>query len=438
MSTGGDLGAGRRLRTAVRAAPRALRHDLLTVVADPLPPVVAPRWLARLPHLLVVLYGALLFELHHVDRSAVPITAVQAVAVPLAMFRPVLAWWVVVAAMVGGALAVGDPYPWSHATIAALAGVLFLLALRARPRVVVEALAVGVLAGLASVGFDVHNHSPNADWPVALISTDVGQVVTICGLAAVVGAARRARRLTRARLTAQESIAAEERARRTLLEERTRIARELHDVVAHHLSVISIQAQVAPHLVTDPSDALTENLASIRGNALEALAELRRVLGVLRVHDTPSSEPSHVPQPTLAQLDELVGNVRDAGLAVTTRTIGQPRPLPPGVELSAYRIVQEALSNAIRHAPGAAVRVEVAYQLADLLLQVRNTTPTQSPPPPTGAGHGLLGMRERVAMLGGKLSTGPTPDGGYEVVASLPAPTDPPPVEDTVCRPSAF
>ncbi|MEH1130415.1 sensor histidine kinase [Micromonospora sp. CPCC 206061] len=262
-------------------------------------------------------------------------------------------------------------------------------------------------------------HHPNTRTRTPIANTPI---ISVCGLAALLGAVRRARRVARTQLAAQQQISAEERARRTLLEERTRIARELHDVVAHHLSVISIQAQVAPHLVAEPPEELKQNLAGIRGNALEALAELRRVLGVLRVENAPPSDADHAPQPSLDRLDELVGNVRDAGLAVAARTIGQPRPLPPGVELSAYRIVQEALSNAIRHAPGAAVRVELTYQSADLVIQVRDTAPTRPASPSAGAGHGLLGMRERVAMLGGKLTTGVTADGGYEVTATLPAP----------------
>ena len=419
-----------RLRTGVRAVSQALRSDLRRVAADPLPPLASPRWLARLPHVLVVIYAALAFVAFRGDsRPAVLLSAVQAGAVVAAMLSPVLAWWVVTVAMVAGALVIGAPYPWSGISIAALAGVLFLLALRARPAVVVAALSVSVLAGMATALADVHNHSPGAPWTVAVFYTNIGQVVTICGLAALLGGVRRVRRLAHTRLAAQEQISAEERARRTLLEERARIARELHDVVAHHLSVISIQAQVAPHLVADPPEELRQTLAGIRGNALAALVELRRVLGVLRVESPPSA--GHVPQPTLQQLDELVGNVRDAGLAVTTHTTGEPRPLPPGVELSAYRIVQEALSNAIRHAPGAAVVVELSYHPTSLVIQVRNTAPTRPAPPSSGAGHGLLGMRERVAMLGGKLTTGPTADGGYQVVASLPAPAYTPPVEET-------
>jgi signal transduction histidine kinase len=429
---GGQRGAVQRLRTGVRAVSQALRSDLRTLAADPLPPVASPRWLAWLPHVLVVLYAGLSFVAFRGDsRPESVLSAVQAAGVVAAMFSPVLAWWVVTVTMVAGALALGQPYPWSGATIAALAGVLFLLALRARPAAVVAALTVSVLAGLATAVFDVHNNSPGAPWTVAVFYTNIGQVVTICGLAALLGAVRRVRRLAHTRLAAQEQISAEERARRTLLEERARIARELHDVVAHHLSVISIQAQVAPHLVADPPEELRQTLAGIRGNALAALVELRRVLGVLRVESPPSGQAGHGPQPTLQRLDDLVGNVRDAGLVVELRTVGEARPLPPGVELSAYRIVQEALSNAIRHAPGAAVEVELAYHPANLVIQVRNTAPARPAPPSGGAGHGLLGMRERVAMLGGTLSTGPAPGGGYEVIARLPAPTYEPPVEET-------
>ncbi|MCW6010998.1 sensor histidine kinase [Micromonospora sp. CPCC 205371] len=421
MSTGGDKsGAGRRLAAAVRA----VRRDLWTVAADPLPPLAWPRWLARLPHLLVVLYAAVVsWAYAGQTQISILLTGVQAAAVVLALFRPVPAWWVVTLAMIPGSAVAGDPYPWNGGTIATVAGVMFLLALRARPRTVLAALALSVLVGLACTGFDVHTKNPNATWTVAFFYTDAGQAASIWGLAAQLASLGRARRVARGQLAAQSQISAEERARRTLLEERTRIARELHDVVAHHLSVISIQAQVAPHLVADPPEELKQNLAGIRGNALEALTELRRVLGVLRVDASAPAEAGHTPQPTLARLDELVGNVRDAGLTVTTRTTGQPRPLPPGGGLSAYRAVQEALRHAIRHAPGASVRVEIAYHAANVVIRVVNTAPDSPAPSTSEVGHGLLGMRERVAMLGGKLTTGPTADGGFEVTANLPAPT---------------
>jgi signal transduction histidine kinase len=255
----------------------------------------------------------------------------------------------------------------------------------------------------------------------------------------ILGGALRGRREARTQLVAQTSITAEERARRTVLEERSRIARELHDVVAHHMSVISIQAQVAPHLVENPSEELKENLHGIRQNALEALTELRRVLGVLRSEDPPDGGPDdsraragvtegtapHAPQPTLDRLDALVDNTRAAGLAVVTEIHGEVRPLPPGVELSAYRIVQEALSNALRHAPGSTVRVELTHFPRGLQVRVINSRPAREAPPSPGAGHGLLGMRERAAMLGGTLMATETSHGGFAVVAFLPRDGDP-------------
>ena len=225
------------------------------------------------------------------------------------------------------------------------------------------------------------------------------------------------RREARRRLAEQERISDAERARRTLLEERARIARELHDVVAHHLSVIAIQAEAAPYRVPDAPEALIGSFATIRANAVEGLGELRRVLGLLR--DDHDHEDG--PQPTLDRLADLVANGRDAGLTVTASVDGDRRPLPAGVELSAYRIVQEALSNAMRHAPGAEVTVEVAYRSAELELRVVNGPGrTAAPSAPAGAGHGVTGMRERAAMLGGRLTAAPGPDGGWTVAAVLP------------------
>ncbi|MFC6016606.1 sensor histidine kinase [Plantactinospora solaniradicis] len=421
MSMGG---AGRPV-TTVLTVLRDLREDLWTAAANPLPRAW-PRWLARLPHLLVVVSAAVTFDLtaryfHGPVGFGSIIAGIQAAALVLAMFRPVPAWWAGTTAMVVGTLVMGAPFPWGYSAIVAQAGVLFLLALRVRPRAVVEALVITVLAGLVCTGFDLHRLGQVGllQW----IGTGLGRAILIFAVAAGFGAMVRARRVARSQLLAQEEVTAEERSRRTALEERGRIARELHDVVAHHLSVISIQAQVAPHLVDDPPEELKENLAGIRQNAREALTELRRVLGVLRLEDTRSEEARHAPQPTLDRLDELVGNVRAAGVTVTTETTGEPRPLAPGVELSAFRLVQEALSNAIRHAPGATARVLIGYDPTSLTIRISNTAPARPAAPSPGAGHGLLGMRERVAMLGGILASGPTPDGGYDVIATLPAPT---------------
>ncbi|MEU9373433.1 sensor histidine kinase [Streptomyces sp. NPDC048255] len=409
---------------------RDTARELLTLRRDPLPRMSRPRWLARLPH-VVVAYAAAFFgfltaeqlgDHYHVSGAVIwAPAALTGVSIVLAMFRPIAAWWLaLLAAGLGawemhGPVGQGQTWPWTPGGIFAFAIVILLVALRVPPRVTVAVVSVSLTCtGLAEALLR----------PEHSTSTVTGGAL-LFGFAGLLGYALRALRLARGELVEQETLTEEERARRTLLEERSRIARELHDVVAHHMSVISIQAQVAPHLVENPSEELMENLAGIRANALEALTELRRVLGVLRSEqpDDPAAAPQH-PQPTLAELDGLVENVRGAGLAVTTAIAGIRRPLTPGVELTAYRIVQEALSNCLRHAPGSRVEVGLAYGPRDLHLCVANTPPTRPAAPSQGAGHGLLGMRERAGMLGGELAAGPRPDGGYEVSAVLPM--DPP------------
>ncbi|QKW28589.1 sensor histidine kinase [Streptomyces seoulensis] len=424
----------RRRGGGVRRVLRALREDLWTARAAPLPPSL---WLRWLPHGVVcliavgVLAGAM-GQLHDAGGVppgyALPVAFGQSGAVVLALLRPVPAWWLSTTAAVLGAVAVdavgrdhGFPWPWGAAGLIAQLLVLLLLALRVRTRAAVTALCVTVLVtwvldGCAGPAREQPSSAPPVMYAVAVL----------------VGAALRGRREARAELGRQTTLTAEERARRTLLEERNRIARELHDVVAHHMSVISIQAQVAAHLVRDPSEELTENLAGIRGNALEALAELRRVLGVLRSADPDdphglgelgAGAAPRTPQPTLGRLDALVENTRAAGLAVTldVRDVRDgPRPYPPGVELSAYRIVQEALSNALRHAPGSTVRVALAHGADGLELSVVNSPPLHPASPSPGVGHGLLGMRERAAMLGGHVVAAGTEAGGFAVSAFLP------------------
>ncbi|WUH46662.1 sensor histidine kinase [Streptomyces sp. NBC_00443] len=360
----------------------------------------------------------------------------QGVTLCLALWRPGRAWALSLTATFITAL-IARPHlaelptpapnwPWIAPEIIAHSGILLLLALRVPTRKAVAALAVSGLATFALQGqFGGTKYSGTG-----------AAAVVIFAIAVVVGTALRGRKEARSQLVEQETLTAEERARRTVLEERSRIARELHDVVAHHMSVISIQAQVAPHLVENPSDELKENLDGIRQNALDALTELRRVLGVLRSEHpgapdsleaagtgtgTGSTTAPHAPQPTLDRLDALVENTRAAGLTVTLDVTGERRPLQPGLELSAYRIVQEALSNVLRHAPGATARVDVVHEWNGLSVRVANSRPEYPAPPSPGAGHGLLGMRERAAMLGGALTARPSQDGGYLVSAYLPA-----------------
>ncbi|MFD8871889.1 sensor histidine kinase, partial [Streptomyces sp. NPDC059590] len=205
--------------------------------------------------------------------------------------------------------------------------------------------------------------------------------------------------------------------------ERARIARELHDVVAHHISTLSVQAETA-RLTTPGLPPLgAERLLAIGDTARQALTEMRRLLGVLR-DDASSGPPTRRPQPGLDQLLTLVDEARDtAGGGVRLVLRGRIAPLEPGLELTAYRIVQEALTNARRHAPGAPVDVELHYAEGALRVTVRDIGPVtgpMSPGPAPGGGHGLLGMRERVAMAGGTLRTGHGPAGGFVVAAELP------------------
>ncbi|WP_205718065.1 sensor histidine kinase [Actinomadura soli] len=229
------------------------------------------------------------------------------------------------------------------------------------------------------------------------------------------------RRVLRRRADAAALDASRRAFESTLLEhtargERARIARELHDVVAHHISMISVQAETARLAVPGMPDEGAERLLAIGDTARTALTEMRRLLGVLR--EDAGAEPTRRPQPGLQQLLDLIDETRESGAASVRLIVrGGVAVLDPGVELAAYRIVQEALTNARRHAPGAAVDVGIDYAPGVLRVSVRDNGPG-----PVGgdAGHGLLGMRERAAAVGGDLRTGPGPVGGFLVEAALP------------------
>jgi signal transduction histidine kinase len=242
---------------------------------------------------------------------------------------------------------------------------------------------------------------------------------------------------TRRRLVADQADQAElERARRAVRQERARIARELHDVVAHHLSLMAVRAETAPYRLAELPAPVREEFGSLSAAAREALADMRRLLGVLR-DDGPAER---APQPQLADLPVLIDAARQAGMPVELSVLSGPAPMTPGpvpsaVGVCAYRIVQESLSNASRHAQGAPVTVSLDHRAEGVLLRVANGPgPTGSPmgSPMEGTarvtagegsrrtGHGLTGMRERVALLGGSLSAGPSPDGGFVVSARLP------------------
>jgi signal transduction histidine kinase len=220
---------------------------------------------------------------------------------------------------------------------------------------------------------------------------------------------------------------AEQDARRRIDEERLRIARELHDVVAHTMATINVQAGVAAHVLSTRPEAAAESLQAIKTASKEGLRELRAILNVLRQAD--DADPTQ-PTPGTAQLEALIDGARRAGLETTFTVTGAPAPLPAAVDLAAYRIVQESLTNAIRHAGPATAAVSLGYQAGELRIDVTDTgrgpaAGTSVQPGPggqagQGGGHGLAGMRERAAAVGGTVETGPGPRGGFRVAARLP------------------
>jgi signal transduction histidine kinase len=219
----------------------------------------------------------------------------------------------------------------------------------------------------------------------------------------------------------QERAASAEREREQLgriavHEERASIARELHDIVAHSVSVMLVGVRGARDVLRSSPDVADDTLARVERSGEQSLAELRRILALLR---EPEQTAESRPQPSLTELDELVASYRAAGLPVRLELIGEPMPLPSGVELSVYRIVQEALTNTLKHAGPANVTVTLAFRDARLELEVVDDgTPTTVGAPISG--QGIIGMRERVALLGGELETGPRKGGGFRVAAQLP------------------
>jgi signal transduction histidine kinase len=221
--------------------------------------------------------------------------------------------------------------------------------------------------------------------------------------------------------TAELEQAREELARRAVGEERLRLARELHDVVAHAMSVIAVQSGVGAHVAnTQPKEA-AKALGAIEATSRGALTELRRLLGVLRQENEPQGDLA--PVPGLADLDSLLAEVAKAGLAVRLQVNGMRPQLPAGVDLSAYRIVQEALTNVVKHAGSARAQVVVGYGDQDVTVEVIDDgrgAVTSASDGQAGTGHGLIGMRERVQAFGGDLEAGPRPGGGFRVAARLP------------------
>ena len=211
---------------------------------------------------------------------------------------------------------------------------------------------------------------------------------------------------------------ADDAADRRIGEERLRIARELHDVVAHTMATINVQATAASHVLAERPAAAAEALQTIRLASKDGLRELRAILNVLRQAD--DADPTQ-PAPGLAHLDALIAGAGQAGLPTTLSRSGPARPLPPEVDLAAYRIIQESLTNAIRHAGPATATVSLTYGAADLRIEISDTGRGAALGPAAGTGHGLTGMRERAAAVGGTVQAGPGETGGFRVTGRLPA-----------------
>ena len=214
-----------------------------------------------------------------------------------------------------------------------------------------------------------------------------------------------------AKLEAARVAAAE----RAVAEERQRIARELHDVVAHSVSVMTVQAGAVRRLLRPEQERERLALETIEATGREALTEMRRLVGLLR-HQ--GATPDFAPQPSMRAVDVLVGTIRESGLPVDLVVEGTPVELPPGVDLAAYRVVQEALTNALKYAGPASAWVTIRWKEADLEIEVANDGRTEAGG--DGGGHGLVGLRERVSLVGGSIESGPRDGGGFVVMARLP------------------
>ena len=337
--------------------------------------------------------------------------AVAVVAVPLLLAAryPLLGWRIGWLALLLAPLVPGQwwgGWPWSPAQVLVLLVVYCVAGVRYRRPVLWWMWALSLIPWWLWLVRDL----PNLDGPIGATILFTAGTVALDSISSRWWAERA--------LAAQTERTELERARRAVLVERTRIARELHDVVAHHMSLIAVQAETAPYRLSDLPESARAEFASLSGVAREALAEMRRLLGVLR-YDQPAGL---APQPQLSDLPALVDAARRAGVAVELAVPRAMGDVPSGVAVCAYRIVQESLSNASQHAPGAAVSVSVGHDAEAVLLRVANGPGAPAGPPPVepGPGHGLTGMRERVALLGGSLSAGPSAGGGFVVSAVLP------------------
>jgi signal transduction histidine kinase len=343
--------------------------------------------------------------------SGGPTLLLVAIASAALVLRRSHAVWVWAFTVVAGALAVlvgGDPSGVAAPTYLALFTVGLLAPVSSTVWATLASGGAYTAAAIAAHGawLDERGDVPGLE------------VLAWAGAAAAVGVAVRMQRaaLESAQARARQAEQTrEEEAQRRVTDERVRIARELHDVVAHHISVVNVQAGVARHLMDSRPDQAKEALGLVREASRSVLSEMSAVVGLLR---TPEEDAPTEPSPGLARLDALMDSVRRAGLDLTCTSTGEPYDLAPLPDLTAYRVVQESLTNAVKHGTGSAELV-VNHGAEGVCIEVRNPvcgTTTASP----GGGHGLIGMRERVEAVRGRLTAGPGPDGCFTVSALIP------------------
>ncbi len=344
---------------------------------------------------------------------AVVLVLLHAGSLPLAVVRPHVAAPLSVAAALGlqaSSVHTSGPWPWWPVLIVTETLVLFVVGLRVRRLAalaywVLAVAASGVLAGLLAPGSDA------ASLDLVVFGGISGAAVVLAVVLAEWGSIR-------AQLVRERRISASEAARRLVVEERARIARELHDVIAHSMSIISVQSSTARFRHPDFQPAALAEFEEIGAQSRQALEEMRGLLGVLRGEE----DAPRAPQPDVADVAELVATAERAGMQVRLTPLppADAADISPVTGLVAFRIVQEALSNAIRHAPGSSVRITARRRGATVQLEVVNTAATEPLTAPSSPGHGLTGMRERAASVGGTVTAGGTADGGFRIRAELP------------------
>jgi signal transduction histidine kinase len=350
----------------------------------------------------------------HYHAEPVAAFALSAVrAVPLLFFRrwPLEAWLfelaaVLVTAIVTVPVSSGEPWPWAVSSTAALTGLGGLVATLGG-----RYLSTVMLSVVAGLGVLLTIWPGRGDWFSAVVTT------VLCAVGMIAGDVLHARRRMAAALAEERQVSAAERQLRSVVEERARIARELHDVVAHHMSMITVQAETARFRHQGLPKAAVAEFTEIARVARASLSELRGLLTALR---DDGADPHRTPQPTLADLPTLVDRIVASGTPVTMTMPPHTTDLPQVVQLAVYRIVQEGLSNVVRHASGAQTWVDIAHLNDVLRVEVTNDLPPDTPKPtPTNAGHGLSGLRERVTLLGGTFEI-TQPTNGWRIRAELP------------------